>query len=91
MGFKNPTKAKNLITAHDIFMGIPDELLGALVSKALKKGCSIQIGQTRSRNALTIRFYEPGESPTTQYCNSHEEASNLAIELLAYIEALPAS
>lgn len=89
MGFKNPTKAKNLTTAYDIFMAIPDEMLGALVAKSLKKGCSIQIGQTRNRNALTIRFYEPGETPTTQYCNSHEEASNLAVELLAYIESMP--
>lgn len=89
MGFKNPKKAKNLTTAYDLFQAIPDEMLGALVAKALKKGCSVQIGQTRNFNALTLRLYERGETPTTQYVNSETEAAELFVEVIAYLEALP--
>ena len=89
MGFKNPTKAKNLTSAKDIFMAIPDELLGSVVSKALQSGCSIQIGQTRNYATLTVRLYEKGETPVTHYMANETEASALFMELYTYLDALP--
>lgn len=84
MGWKQSRKGRVQQNAVDMLASIPDELIGSCIYNALKMGGGILIGQTRNRQAVSVKLYEGGESSPPQYANNSDELLELFMDLIDY-------